>query len=218
VAEQWRVVVVIDGAKRSELWRCEHDLDRQLRDRTGGAVILAGVPSSALNARLLARHARQQPVCAYAGNRAAAEAAAQVAREVAGQHRLIARVTVECWRPVQKQWVDASTVSAGSLAEERDYQQRDDRRLSAETGIAQWQVRADMRTHRDTVAVAQRLTSDGHQVEQHWKYVVAWADSQDDARRLAEVIKQLAPSGAEVLPHRLGDPDYYQGGSVSAWW
>ena len=132
----------------------------------------------------------------------------RVAREVAGQHGLTARVTVECWRPAQNQWQDASAVSERDLAEEHDYQQREDRRRSAETGVAQWRVRAELRTHLDAVALAQRLTADGHEVGQGRKSVTASASSEDDARRLAEKIRQYAPAGAEEHAERADTPVY----------
>jgi hypothetical protein len=150
----------------------------------------------------------ESPVSAYTDDRVAAEAAARVAREVAGQHGLAARVSVECWRPVARRWEDASAVSQRDLAEEHDYQQREDRRRSAETGVAQWRVRVELRTHRDTVALAQRLSRDGHQVDQGWKSVLAGADSEDDAHRLAEKTQQGVPSDAEVHAERADTPIY----------
>lgn len=117
-------------------------------------------------------------------------------------------------RPAKGRWEDASAVSEGDLAEERDYQQREDRRLSAEAGVAQWRVRVDLRTHCGTVALAQRLSSDGHQVDQRWKSVVAGADSEGDAHRLAEEVRHYAPSDAEVYAERADTPDWSSGPSV----
>jgi hypothetical protein len=150
----------------------------------------------------------ESPVSAYTDSRAVAEEAARVAREVAGQHGLAARVSVECWRPVERQWEDASAISQRDLAEEHDQQQREDRRLSAETGIAQWRVRFELPTHRDAVALAQRLSSEGHQVDHGWKSVVARADSEGDAHRLAEKSRQYAPSDAEIHAERADTPIY----------
>jgi hypothetical protein len=212
VTERWRVVIVLDdavGAGRSVRWRFKREVAREMPDRTGGAVVVVGAPSSELAGRLRAWHdSGESPVSAYTDDRAAAEAAARVAREVAGQHGLAVRVSVECWLPVEKRWEDASAVSQRDLAEEHDYQQREDRRRSAETGVAQWRVRVELRTHGDAVALAQRLSIDGHQVGQSWKSVVAGADSEDDAHRLAEKIQQYAPSGAEVHAERSDTPIY----------
>jgi len=157
--------------------------------------------------------AEKSPVVAYADNRLGAEAAAQVAREVTGQHGLAARVSVECWRPVKGRWEDASALSQRDLAEERDDQPREDRRLSAETGIAQWRVRAELRTHRDAVALARRLSAEGHQVIKGWKSVLAFANTVDDANRLAEQTRLYAPADAAVRAERTDAPDYSSG-----WW
>jgi hypothetical protein len=180
-----------------------------MRDGSGGAVVVTGVPGAGLIARLRAwTVARKSPVSAYTDNRAAAEAAAQIAREVAGQHGLAARVSVVCRHPVTRQWADASAVSERDLAEAHDQQQREDRLRSAETGVARWRVRAELRTHRDTVALAQRLSGDGHEVNQGWKAVLTSAGSEDDAHQLAEKIKRYAPAAAEVRAEPAGTPVY----------
>jgi hypothetical protein len=210
VTDRWRVVIVLGeaaGAGRSGLWRFKRDVAREMGDRTGGAVVVVGAPSSGPVGRLGTwLTSGESPVSAYTGDRAAAEVAARAAREVAGQHGLAARVSVERWHPVTGQWEDASAVSQRDLAEEHDDQQREDRRRSAETGVAQWRVRIELRTRRETVALAQRLSSDGHQVDQGWKSVVAGADSEDDAHRLAEKTQQYAPSDAEVHVERADTP------------
>jgi len=205
-------VIVLDdaaGAGRSGPWRFKRDVAREMQDRTGGAVVVTGAPSPGPVGRLGTRlTSGQSPVSAYTDDRAAAEAAARAAQEVAGRYGLAARVSVECWHPVKRTWEDASAGSQRDLAEEHDYQEREDRRLSAETGVAQWRVRVELRTHRDAVALAQRLSSEGHQVDQGRKSVVARADSEDDAHRLAEKIQQYAPSDAEVHAERADTPIY----------
>lgn len=228
VAEQWRAVIVLDDAradKSSAMWRCKRDLAREVTDRTSGAAIVVGVPSSRLKAWTLAwaastRVAGKSPVCAYTSNRAAAEAAAQAARDVAGQHGTSARVSIEYWRPVKRKWEDASAISESDLSEDRHFQQREDRHLSME-GAPQWWVRVELRTHRHAVALAQRLSDDGHHVDQSlktgWKTVLASAETEDDARRLAEKAKQYAPDDAAVFAERSGTQDL-QASTVPTWW
>ena len=212
VAERWRVAIVLGdaaGAGRSGLRRFKRDVAREMGDRTGGAVVVVGAPSSGPAGRLGTWLASgESPVSAYTDDRAAAETAARAAREVAGQHGLAARVSVECWHPVNKRWEDASAVSQRDLAEAHDYQQREDRRLSAETGVAQWRVRVELRAHSDAVTLAQRLSGDGHQIGQGRKSVVTGADSEDDAHRLAGKIQQYAPSDAEIHVERADTPVY----------
>jgi hypothetical protein len=223
VAEQWRVAIMLGdaaGAGRSGLMRCKRDLAREM-DRTG--VVVVGVPSSGFIARLgaslavgsLLRSSAESPLSAFTGDRATAEAAAQVAREVTGRHGLAARVSVECWRPVKKLWEDASAVSKLDLAEEYDYLQREDRRVSARTGVAQWQVRVKLRTHSDAVTLAQRLSSEGHQVDRRWTSVLASAHTRDDALRLAERVQLYVPSAAEVVAERANAPDYIDDANFS---
>ena len=182
---------------------------REMQERTGGAVVIAGAPASGPIARLGTwLTSGDSPVSGYTDNRAAAETAARAAQEVMGQHGIPARVSVEYWHPGTRQWEDASAVSERDVAELHNSQQREDRRLSAETGIAQWRVRVELRNHRDAVALAQRLSQDGHHVDQSWKSVVTSADSEDDARRLADEIRQYAPSDAEVHAERADTPLY----------
>ena len=189
-----------------------------MRDRSSGTSVVVGVPSSGLNAWMRAwGSGGEQPIYAYVSNRTAAEASAQAARDVTERHRIPARVSVECWRPVTRQWADASAVSEGGLAEERDYQEREDRRLSGQTGVAQWRVRIELRAHREAVALAQRLSRDGHHVDRGWKSVIARADTENDARRLAEKAQQYAPTGAEVFPER-SDTQDFQAAIAPTWW
>lgn len=224
MAEEWRVTIALDDApggdadgsgaasvtsremrKRDRARRRRtRDFAREMRNRLGGAVIAPDVPSGAGFSRLLERVGSldDSPVRVYLDSRAAAEAAAQVAREVAGQHGLSADVAVECWHPLEERWEDAAATSGHDRAEEerisRDRQQQEERRVSAETGIAQWQVRAELRTHRDTVTLAQRLSDEGHPITRGWKFLVAGADSEDDAHRLAETIRMYSPADAKI--------------------
>lgn len=210
MAEEWRVTIALDGAPDTEraAWRrCMLDVAREMRERSEGAVAVPALPGSGLISRLRARFdLAESPVVAYADSRGAAELAARVAEEVTGQRGVAVSISVACWRPVRRRWEDAATVSRRDLAKElrslHEYKQREDRRLSAETGVAQWRVRVELHNHRDTVALAQRLSADGHHLHQAWKSVVADADSEDDAHLLAEKVQRYAPADAKVHAER----------------
>lgn len=79
-----------------------------------------------------------------------------------------------------------------------EQQQQEERQRSAETGIAQWQVRVEPRTHHDTVALAQRLSAEGQSISKGWKFVVVGANCQDDAHRLAETIRMYTTTDAKI--------------------
>jgi hypothetical protein len=154
VAEKWRVAIVLGdaaGAGRSGRWRCKRDVAREIQDRTGGAVIVAGVPGPGLIARLGPDSIRASRPFPHTRTTARRPRRQRAAREVTGQHGLTAQVSVERWRPVEKCWEDASAISQSDFDDERDNQEQEDRRRSAETGVAQWRVCVELRTHRDTV-------------------------------------------------------------------
>jgi hypothetical protein len=64
--------------------------------------------------------------------------------------------------------------------------------------VAAWQVRVDLSSHHEVNALADRLTSGGWPVVRRRRYLVAGADCEDDADRLAQEIQGYAGSGAAV--------------------
>lgn len=223
MAEEWRVTIVLDDAPGAEgstdgaagmtsrkmrkrdrgRVRRTRDLAREMRNRLDGGIVAPDVPSGVGFFPLFARLSSLDgsPVRVYVDTREAAEAAAQVAREVGGQRGLSVDVSVECWHPREERW-DAAAISRHDLAEEErishQRQQQEERRASTETGIAQWQVRAELGTHRDTVTLAERLSAEGHVIARGWKFLVVGADSEDDAHRLAEKIRMYSPADAKI--------------------
>jgi hypothetical protein len=78
---------------------------------------------------------------------------------------------------------------AAHLFPRRRHRRQEDRDTGpAGTGIVLWQVRVEMRTHRDTVVLARRLSLNGQLTARRWKSLVAGTDSEDDAQRIADTI------------------------------
>lgn len=225
MAEEWRVTIALDDAPGAdgstgarsmtprEVRKRDRARDRrmrdvawELRDRLDGAAMEPDVPSRS-RFRLLERLDVRlglldcSSVRVYMDSREDAEAGGQIGHEVAGARGLAADVTVECWHPREERW-DAAPISQDDLAEEErvshEHEQQRQRRRSAETGIAQWQVRAELGTHDGTVALAQRLSAEGHSIDRGWKFVVAGADSEDDAHRLADKIRMYTAADAKI--------------------
>jgi hypothetical protein len=48
------------------------------------------------------------------------------------------------------------------------------------------------------VALAERLSAEGHAITRGWKFLVAGADAEDDAHRLAETIRMYVPADTNV--------------------
>jgi N-acetylglutamate synthase/N-acetylornithine aminotransferase len=69
---------------------------------------------------------------------------------------------------------------------------------SLAAGQAGWEVRVELRSHRQAVELAARLQAEGRPVIRRWKYLVLGANNEDDATALAEAIRQESPAKASV--------------------
>ena len=102
---------------------------------------------------------------------------------------------------------DAATAptSAAEPADDEDEEralheelQEQERQRSVATGLAAWQVRVDLSSHRRVVDLAERLTSEGWPVVRRRKFLVAGANCEDDADGLAQEIQGYAGTDAAV--------------------
>ena len=69
---------------------------------------------------------------------------------------------------------------------------------SQATGLAEWEVRVELRSHHDAVELADRLKEEGESIVRRWKFLLVGANNEDEANELARKIKQEAPAGATV--------------------
>jgi hypothetical protein len=67
-----------------------------------------------------------------------------------------------------------------------------------------WQARVELESHRDAVALAHKLQGEGYPVVRRWKFLIVGANNDDDAKALAEHIRQEAPSGAQACAEPAG--------------
>ncbi len=72
---------------------------------------------------------------------------------------------------------------------------------SQAAGIAQWDVRVE---HRQAVALARKLESQGRVVVRRWKFLLVAASNEDEARELGGQIRQEAPPGTAVMVEQAG--------------
>jgi hypothetical protein len=188
--EDWRVTATFPGephvAQILEAMR-HRRLAGEVRRRVGEEVV---VSSSG-------RH-----MFLYAGSAEAAEEAAQVVRDVLGQHDLAADFRLEHWHPLEELWDGSPAGMRHDAVEERkarhEHEQDRERQRSQETGLPEWMVRVELSSHHDAVALAQRMTADGHMVIRRWKFLLAGASCEDDANVLARKIRGYAPAGAAI--------------------
>jgi len=189
MADDWRVTIDFDdegdGTQLAE-WLAAVDLEGEERTSLGDRVIVS----------------RDGPrVYLYADS---AEPAREVLRTVSArieQEGHAAVTSLERWHPVEQVWKDDSVPMPDTpeeLAAEHDRFQEREAAESAETGAAQWEVRIELGTHEETVALAERLESEGIPVVGRHTFLLAGAANEDDARQLAERIRGEASGSAKV--------------------
>jgi hypothetical protein len=189
MADDWRITIDFDdegdGTQLAE-WLAAVDLEGEERSTVGDRVIVS----------------RDGPrVYLYLDSE---EPAREVLRTVSAriEHEGHAAVTaLERWHPVEQVWKDGS-IPLPSRPEdvEEEYDRLQDREAaeSARSGAAQWEVRIELASHEDTLALAERLESEGIPVVRRHTFLLAGAANEDDARALAEQLRDDAPEGVKV--------------------
>ena len=131
----------------------------------------------------------------YAPSMGLADEAAQVAREVLAQHDINAPVRTEFWSPRDQKWRDAADGPPAEAAEPADPaaqqhadRQEAERKRSVMTGVPAWEVRVEVPSHGDVIALAEYLAAQGWRVRRHPRSVIVWANCEDDAKGLGRAL------------------------------
>jgi hypothetical protein len=141
-------------------------------------------------------------VFCYAGERARAEVAAEVIRTIAAERGWDVELELKRWHPTAEEWEDADVPLPTSDAERAaEHAQRvaKEREESAERGYAEYEVRVQCSTHRETVELADRMRDEGLPVLRRWRYLLVGASDEDAANALAERLRGEAPPGSTVV-------------------
>ena len=138
----------------------------------------------------------------YAPSAGSADEAARVAREVLARHDVSAPVRIERWSSWDEEWLDATDKPSADVAAEQqaehEYRQEQERERSRRVGFPVWQVRVEVPSHRDVVALAGHLAAQGWQVRPLRKDLIVWADCEDDAKGLDRALSGDAYSAFRV--------------------
>ncbi len=137
-----------------------------------------------------------------------ADEAAQVAREVLAQRGIDAPVWMEVWSHRDQSWRYANDTSVDPEAEwveeERSEEeqhadrQEAERERSVATGVPAWQVRIEVPSHRDVIALAAYLTAQGWRVRRRPRSLIVSADCEDDAKGLGRALAVNGHAGFRV--------------------
>jgi len=127
--------------------------------------------------------------------------ARELADEALGRLGLGAMISVTVWHPIEQRWESADLPLPRTDEEkERERQVRLARETeeSLASGYAEWEVRVELESHHDTIALARRLESDGIPVVRRYTFLLVGAANEDEARALAERLRAEAPAGARI--------------------
>jgi hypothetical protein len=174
MADDWRVCIAFGDLPRSSLDSFRQAVITGL-GRLGGQV---AVSSNATQIFL------------YAPSIELADEATQVAREVLAQHNINAPARTEGWNWREQEWRDADKVPAAPDRQEQErarhaHWQEQERARSVSTGSPAWQVRVELPSHRDVVAMARHLAAEGWRVRRRIRSLIVWVNCEDDARGLS---------------------------------
>ena len=195
-------------------WRVELEVDEgggieKLLDDVR-EIEVAHEARGALGDRVIVSHEGDR-LFAYAATAGEAREAERVLRERLAEHGLGASSELTRWHPESESWEPADVPlprTPEEHAAEREEVEAREREESEERGLDQWEVRVELDGHSETVELADRLEAEGVRLVRRWKFLVAGAETEDDANELAERIRREAPPGTKVIA---------EGSQASAW-
>ena len=120
-------------------------------------------------------------------------------RALLAEHGVEALISIDRWHDLEQRWEDESVPLPQTEDEreaERDRLEETEEAESREHGRALWEVRLELPSHGRTRELADRLEQDGLHVIRRWTFLLVGADSEDDARELAERLRDEAPDAA----------------------
>ncbi len=199
------------NAGMSDDWRVTVDLEdeRPVADfvERVQAVEVEGEVLERLGERVVVSHSSDR-LFFYADTEEAAREVERLVGPLLSEHGLVdATVEVTRWHPVEEDWRDASVPlpedPEGIAAERARYEARE-RQEARERGWTDFEVRAELPGHRETVAFARRLESEGIPVVRRWTYLLVGAATFEEAEALARRLREEAPPGTRVIAEGSG--------------
>jgi hypothetical protein len=192
----WRVTVTLhasEHAQQAMRHLSEHQVERDVQRRLGGHVVVGAGDSNELYL--------------YTDSKDAAATAQREVANLLGTLGLQASFAVHRWHPVAEDWEPADV----PLPDTPDAVSAEQQRLDAEetseslsSGRAAFEVRVELRSHHDAVALAAKLTAEGYPVARRWKFLVVGANNADQVAEFAAKVRQEAPADAKISTEEAG--------------
>lgn len=191
----WRVTISLpepEQVQRAQQSFSAHEVEDDIRRRVGGNIAVG---------------AGDTQIFLYAGTEIAAREADRVARDLLAGQDIPAEFALHRWHPIEEEWESPDVAMPQTEAERQAEHQRledEEANESRAAGIAQWEARVELPSHREAVALATKLRSEGRTVVRRWRFLLVGAGNEDDARELAEQIRREAPPDATVRAEQSG--------------
>lgn len=207
-ANDWRLTVRLrDGsqADRAAEHLSAQQVEGEVQRRLGGRVVV-GIGGG-------------EELFLYTHSQDAAAAAQQSVSALLAGHEMAADYSLDRWHPVAEEWEPADVAlpsTEAELAAERERLDAEETSESLASGIAMFEVRVQLASHRDSVALAERLRADGYSVVRRWRFLVVGANNEDQAEEFAAAIRQQAPAGAVVSTEEVGPGRPYTAFEIAA--
>jgi hypothetical protein len=113
-----------------------------------------------------------------------------------------ASFALDRWHPVEEAWEDAGVplpATAEARRAERERLEAQDAVESLATGLAEWEVRIELSSHRAARELAQRLEQEGFShLVRRWTYLIVGAANEQEAHAIAERLRTSLPEGASL--------------------
>jgi superfamily II DNA/RNA helicase len=137
----------------------------------------------------------------YADSEKTAHMAEELVRSIADGAGWSVETALTRWHEEAEDWESserAEPETEQERSEERErLMQREDQETK-EQGYADWEVRAELPSHREAREFAERLDREDVPHVRRWRYVLIGMSDEDQAREWADRLRQEAPAGTEV--------------------
>ena len=197
-SNDWRVTVRLHAghqAVNAVKHMSSHRVEEEVHARLGGRVV---VGTDGGNELFLYTHAQD-----------GAAAAQQSVSDLLASHGITADYTVERWHPIAEEWEPADVPLPSTAAEVQAEHKELDAEETSESlssGVAMFEVRVQLPSHRESVALAARLAGEGYSVVRRWRFLVVGANNEDQAAQFEAAIRREAPADAVITTEEVG-PD-----------
>jgi len=149
-SDDWRVTISVSYAQAGQAQQSFslRQVEGDIRRRVGRGIVVG---------------AGEAQIFLYADTEAAAGDAERIARDVLAGHGTASESALHRWHPIEERWETPDVPMPQTKAERQAEHQRLVDAEAAEslaTGVAQWEVRAELGSHRQAVALARKLESE----------------------------------------------------------